>query len=42
MFLVWNYQHCENEYTIQIIYRFDAIPIKLVVAIFTELEQKFL
>ena len=36
MFLGRNNQYCENDYTIKC----NAIPIKLPMALFTELEQK--
>ena len=42
MFLDWKKQYCENDYTTQIIYRFDTIPVKLPMAFFIELEPKVL
>ena len=41
MFLDWKNQHCGNDYSTQSNLQFNAIPIKLLMAFFTELEQKF-
>ena len=40
VFLDWKNQHCENGYTTQSNLQIHAIPIKLPLAFFTELEQK--
>ena len=35
IFLDWKNQYCENDYTIQRIYRFNTIPVKLPMAFFS-------
>ena len=40
MFLDWKNRFCENDCITQTNLRFDAIPIKLSIVFFTELERK--
>ena len=40
MFLSRKNQYCKHDYTTNAIYRFNVTPIKLLMAFFTELEQK--
>ena len=39
MFLDWKNKYCENDYTTQSNYRFNAIHFKLPMLLFTELEK---
>ena len=40
VFLAWKNQFCQNDCTIQAVYKFIVIPIKLPMAFFTDLKQK--
>ena len=42
MFLSWKNQYCLNDCTIQAIYGFKAIPVKMPMIFFTKLEQMIL